>query len=91
MLAQARLLSMATYFRRGACQGPHVGIIFGRCCPPHVFKQDITDGHVGRILVANSLVALPVALVDLDRPVVVVVVKCVIRDILHVSRSSSSG
>lgn len=91
MLAQVNLFSMATYFRRGACQGPHVGIIFGRCCPPHVFKQDIADGHVGRILVADGLVALPVALIDLDSPIVVVVVKCVIRDVLHVSRSSSSG
>jgi hypothetical protein len=84
-------LNWKTYLRRRADQSTYFWVVFGRCRSPHVDKVDIRDGHVRRIQFAERLVRLAIALVDLDRPVVVDALVSLVRDVLHVSGTAPAG
>lgn len=52
--------------------------------------MDSQDGKTHRKLVANRLVLLPIALRDRDSPVVVIVIKSVIRHVPHTTQTTTS-
>jgi len=84
-------MSWKTYLRRRADQGAYFGIVLRRCRPPHVDEVYIRNGHIGRVQLAERLVRLPIALVDLDRPVVIDALISLVRDVLHVPGAATAG
>lgn len=74
-----------------ADDGARLGIIPRRRLPREILEQDIRNLHLGWELGAPTRVALPVALVDLDGVVVVVVADGVVGDVADVAGAAAAA